>query len=52
MLGVTGIEPVTPMMSTQEGHRFNALQIIVLLMLLGIMPQLDQFRVCTMSAMR
>ena len=50
MVGVTGIEPVTPAMSTQEGHSFNPEHITVLHMFLRIMRQANQPRVCTMSA--
>ena len=50
MVGVTGIEPVTPTMSTYEGRRFNPDYLTVIHMFLRIARQADQPRVCTMSA--
>ena len=41
MVGVTGIEPVTPTMSTQEGRRFNPDYLTVIHMSLWIAWQAD-----------
>ena len=50
MVGVTGIEPVTPTMSTSEGRRFNSDYLTVLHLFFDIVRRANQPRVCTMSA--